>query len=177
MKRIFLFLSVLALTIVSAHAKDINAEKISIRQARDIGFMSESAARKEFAGYTFTLKRPKVKANALKDVFPFRGTVVAYFAPNGRILVWEGKAEKVAVGAWGVGAPLDKASKAGNLVCFDFSGKSKKYLPCPIIKVYGKSMYERAKGNVFNLRAGGKVPKVVKSIDRKLQKLHDSLGK
>jgi len=177
MKRVLFLLSVLLLSISGVLAKDIAAEKVSISQARKIGFMSEANARKEFAGYTFTLSKPKVKANALRTAFPFSGTVVAYFAPNGRILIWSKKSEKVVAGAWGVGAPLDKGSKAGNLVCFDFSPRKEKYHLCPIIKVYGKNIYQRAKGNIFNLRAGGKVPKVLKSIDHSLQKIHDGLGK
>jgi len=177
MKHIFILICILALTVVGVEAKDISAEKVSSGMARDIGFMSEKDAQRQFAGYTFTLKKPKTKANALRTAFPFTGTVVAYFAPNGRILVWSKKAEKVVAGRWGVGAPLNKSSKAGNLVCFDFTPRKEKYHLCPIIKFYGKSIYERAKGNIFNLRSGGKVPKVMKSIDRSLQKLHDALGK
>ena len=175
MKRFFVVFLVFTISVLGANAKELLVDKIGSGQLRKIGFMSKQDAFKEFAGYTFTLKRSKSKANRSLRAFPFHGTVVVYFAPNQRVYAWAKGETKVQTGTWGIGTAADKSSKSGNLLCFNFSKAGKEYGLCPVIKRYGKYIHERTKGNPFKLRKGGKVPKVVKKHNRSLKKTLASL--
>ncbi|MCF4098525.1 hypothetical protein [Maritalea mediterranea] len=173
MKRFLIIFFAIALLPFSAAAKDINAERVSSRETREISYADPKSAFGEISNHTFTFKRMKGTARRGKDAFPFGGTVVAYFAPNGKILVWAKREEKVHAGKWWIGKAKDE--KVGNLICMDFANHRELGL-CGVIKYFGKNIYYRAKGNVFNLRAGAAVPKVVRSHSRDLQDIADRLG-
>jgi hypothetical protein len=174
MKRfLFIFVAIVLLPF-SAAAKDINASRVSSKDAREIGFLEPQAAFNAISGRTYSFSRMRGGGGKRgKDAFPFSGTVVGYFAPNGTVHVWAKKEEKVHSGKWFTGKSTDK--KAGTLLCFDFANNNEKNL-CAVIKVFGKNIYYSAKGNVFNLRGGRAVPKVVKSHKRDLQDTADRLG-
>lgn len=174
MKRFLILFFAIMLLPISAVAKDINAERVSTRDAREVGFLEPQAAFNAIADRTYSFSRMRGSASKRgKDAFPFRGTVVGYFATNGKVHVWAKNEQKVHAGSWFIGRAADK--KAGTLLCFDFSNNDEQNL-CAVIKVFGKNIYYSAKGNVFNLRGGKSVPKVVKSHSRDLQKIADGLG-
>lgn len=102
MKRVFLFLAVFLTFIPSAFAGELVVEKFSGGLSREVSFMSEKAANKEFAGYTYTFKRSSGLATKSRKSIPFSGTVVAYFAPNHAVYVWAKGESKVITGYWGV---------------------------------------------------------------------------
>lgn len=176
MKRVLFFLAVFLAFIPSALAGELVVEKFSGGLSREVSFMSEKAANKEFAGYTYTFKRSSGLATKSRKSIPFSGTVVAYFAPNHAVYVWAKGESKVITGYWGVfEANGPDSANIGNLLCFDFTKTKEKYQVCPIIKRYSKYIHERTKGNPFKLRKGGKVPKVVKKHNRSLKKTLASL--
>lgn len=174
MKHFLLLLVVLTLMPFSASAKDIHAERVSSRDAREIGFLSPQTAFDAIAGHTLSFSRMRGGGGKRgKDAFPFSGTVVGYFAPNGKVHIWAKEQEKVQGGRWFTGKSSDK--KAGTLLCFDFPNNNEQNL-CAVIKLFGKKIYYSAKGNVFNLRAGRAVPKVVSSHKKNLQDIADGVG-
>jgi len=173
MKRVFLFLAILLMPF-SAFAKEIQVKRVTSSEAREVGFMSPKAAFNAIAGRTYTFSRMRGNGNRRgKDAFPFAGTVVGYFAPNGQILIWAKGEEKVRGGRWTTGRSVDH--KDGTLLCFDFANNNEMNL-CAIIKVFGKKIYYSAKGNIFKLRKGAKVPRVVKKHQRDLKKTIKLLG-
>jgi hypothetical protein len=169
---LFIFVAIVLLPI-SAAAKDINAERVSNSMVRDIGYADPKTAYRGIANYTFTFARMKGGVRRGKDAFPFGGTVVGYFSSNGQVLVWAKGEPKVHAGKWWLGKGRDKNS--GNVICMDFANHRELGL-CGVLKYFGKKIYYRAKGNVFNLRAGGNVPKVVRTHKRDLQDIANGLG-
>lgn len=171
MKRVILFFAVFLALIPNSLAGEMVVEKFSGGLSRKVSFMDEKAANKQFAGYTYTFQRSKSLATKSRKSIPFSGIVVAYFAPNHAVYVWAKGENKVITGYWGVfAADGPDSANIGNLLCFDFTSTKEKYQVCPIIKRYSKYIHERTKGNPFNLRKGGKVPKVVKKHNRSLKK-------
>lgn len=176
MKRIFILFSVLALSVSYVQAKELTIDKVSNGDARKWGYLDGQAATKEFAGYTFTYTSYGGSAGRGRQVMGVTGTAVGYFAPNGRIYIWQKEAEKIKIGEWWISSPIRAQKGPGdNLLCFDFKDNNE-LGKCAILKRLGEELYERTKGNVFKLKAG-KVPKTVKSHSRKLQKIADNLGK
>jgi len=100
-----------------------------------------------FSGYTFILKSRNVMPS-----FPFDGGAFVYFAPNGTLALWRGNA-KVYSGKWEAGWFGSKES----LLCMTFPGINDGE-PCVVIVSARTLIQERAKGNVFGLKGGGKAP-------------------
>lgn len=176
MKRIFVLLLVVVFGVSAAFANEISVEKIGGKKAREIGFMTLSAAAKEFSGYTFAYTSYHGKGGRGRYVMGFTGNAVGYFSPNGNVYIWRSKADKMKVGDWWVSEPVLSQKEPGeNLLCFDFKDNNEQG-KCAIIKRLDDELFERTKGNIFSLRSG-KVPKVVKSHPRKLQSVMNDLNK
>ena len=174
MKRVFLFFAVFLAFIPSAYAGELVVDRVSTGDVRKWGFMDRKSATSEFAGYTFTYT--SYDGPNGRYVMGVTGTAVGYFAPNNRIYVWQKKAKKVKVGDWWISRPINPQKGPGdNLLCFDFNDNNE-LGKCAILKRLGEELYERTKGNVFNLRTGN-VPKVVNRHNFKLQKIMNDLNK
>jgi len=105
-----------------------------------------------FSGYTFILKSRYVMPS-----FPFNGGSFVYFAPNGTLALWRGGA-KVYAGKWEAGWFGSKES----LLCMTFPGINDGE-PCVVIVSARTLIQERAKGNVFGLKGGGKAPMLLQA--------------
>jgi len=108
-----------------------------------------------FAGYTFILKSRNVMPS-----FPFNGASFVYFAPNGTLALWRGWGgdAKIYSGKWEAGWFGSRES----LLCMTFAGINEGE-PCVVIVSARTLIQERAKGNVFGLKPGGKAPLVLKA--------------
>ncbi len=113
-------------------------------------------SKKIFSNKTLLMKRIQDSYRKHSVAIPVKGTFVAYLQPNGRALVWAKDAKKIIAGSWWVGLNRQKDKKR-RLFCLNLASKEK-YVTCYVIKYMDRFVFDSEKGNIFNLRNGGKVP-------------------
>lgn len=132
-----------------------------------------------FAGHTVIMERPKDTRGYRRDrIIEVEGRFVAYFAPNGSLLVWSKDSDKVIAGGWGIGASQNLSDgpdkKSGPMLCISFKQQTGKQ-PCIVIRYMSECLLDAAEGNIFKLKAGAPVPGQLPRNPSKLDRIAKDL--
>jgi hypothetical protein len=170
---------ILALTLASA-VVPAQAAKLNGKGVTTLANATPDEAFAAFAGQTVIMERPKdTKGYRRERVIAVEGRFVAYFAPNGSLLIWGKDSDKVIQAAWGVGGSQNLTTgpdnKTGPVLCINFATKAAR-IPCIVIRYMNDNLFDATAGNIFNLKAGGAVPAQLPRSPTKLDRIKAAIG-
>lgn len=134
---------------------EIAVEKLGTSAIKKLASASGAEINAFFADHTFILKSRNSSA-----AYPYNGPSFVYFAPGGKIALWRGWGGDLTVhgGKWEAGWLGDNET----LLCMDFDGINQGG-SCVVLESARTLIQQRAKGNVFGLRAGAQAPMLLRS--------------
>jgi hypothetical protein len=165
---------------LAATAMPAQAAKIGGRGVLSLLNATPEETFKVFAGQTVIMQRPKDSKGYRRDrTIDVEGRFIAYFAPNGTLLVWSKDSDKVIQAGWGTGGSQNLSTgpdkKTGPLLCLNFTGKSAR-IPCIVLRYMNDNLFDSAAGNIFNLRPGAAVPAQLPRSPGKLNRVKAAIG-
>ena len=173
-----LFIGLMLVTVLAVTG--VQAAKVGGKGVTTLANGTVEEALAAFADQTIVLERPKDTKGYRRDrVIAVEGRFVGYFSPNGRLLVWSKDSDKVIAASWGIGPGGNLSqgpdSKTGPLLCLSFTEQSGRQ-PCIVIRYMDEYLFDSAKGNVFNLKAGAAVPAALPRSPSKLSRISAAIG-
>jgi len=169
----------LALTLVGT-AVPVQAAKIGGKGVTSLANATPDEAFAAFAGQTVIMQRPKDTKGYHRDrVIDVAGRFVAYFSPDGRVLIWGKDSDKVVQAVWGIGGSKNLSSgpdnKTGPVLCINFAKQAGR-IPCIVIRYMSENLFDAAAGNIFNLKSGAAVPAPLPRSPSKIDRLMSAIG-